>query len=350
MGTHRTVTRAGVILASATFLFAACSSSGGSAAPSEAAASEAAPSAAASEAASAPADPMADLLAAAKAEGKLTTIALPHDWCNYGESIETFKTKYGTRGQRARPERRLGRRDRGDQGQQGQPRRPGPGRHRRRPGLRPHVQGRGHPRAVQGRDLGHHPGRGQGRRRRLVRRLLRRPRRSRSTRPSCRTSRRTGPTCSSPNTRARSPSPATRGRPTRRSRRSTRQRSPTAARSTTPQPGLDFFKQLNDAGNFVPIIATAATVAAGETPITIRWTYNALANRDATAASGGPAIEVVVPTSGRFAGVYVQAHQRLCPAPERGQALDGVPLLRRRAEHLAEGLLPPDPLRGPRRS
>ncbi len=25
----------------------------------------------------------------------LTTIALPHDWCNYGEVIETFKSKYG---------------------------------------------------------------------------------------------------------------------------------------------------------------------------------------------------------------------------------------------------------------
>ena len=82
------------------------------------------------------------------------------------------------------------------------------------------------------------------------------------------------------------------------------------------QPGLDFFKQLNDAGNLVPTIATAATVAAGETPITIRWTYNALASRDATAASGGPAIEVVVPTSGRFAGVYVQAISAYAPHKE----------------------------------
>jgi putative spermidine/putrescine transport system substrate-binding protein len=81
------------------------------------------------------------------------------------------------------------------------------------------------------------------------------------------------------------------------------------------QPGLDFFKQLNDAGNLVPIIATAATVAAGETPITIRWTYNALSNRDTTAASGGPAIEVVVPKSGRFAGVYVQGISAYAPHP-----------------------------------
>ena len=38
---------------------------------------------------------MADLIKAAKAEGTLTTIALPHDWCNYGEAIEGFKAKYG---------------------------------------------------------------------------------------------------------------------------------------------------------------------------------------------------------------------------------------------------------------
>jgi putative spermidine/putrescine transport system substrate-binding protein len=81
------------------------------------------------------------------------------------------------------------------------------------------------------------------------------------------------------------------------------------------EPGLQFFKQLNEAGNLVPIIATAATVAAGETPITIRWTYNALSNRDQTAASGGPAIEVVVPKSGRFGGVYVQGISAYAPHP-----------------------------------
>jgi putative spermidine/putrescine transport system substrate-binding protein len=72
-----------------------------------------------------------------------------------------------------------------------------------------------------------------------------------------------------------------------------------------PAPGLDFFKKLNDAGNFVPVIAKPATIAKGETPIALRWDYNALANRDATA--GNPDIAVVVPKSGSLAGVYVQA-------------------------------------------
>lgn len=39
--------------------------------------------------------PLEELTAAAKTEGSLTTIALPHDWANYGEMIDTFKTKYG---------------------------------------------------------------------------------------------------------------------------------------------------------------------------------------------------------------------------------------------------------------
>src|SRR5262249_25542366 len=35
------------------------------------------------------------LVKAAKSEGQLTVIALPHDWCGYGDLIEGFKTKYG---------------------------------------------------------------------------------------------------------------------------------------------------------------------------------------------------------------------------------------------------------------
>jgi len=79
------------------------------------------------------------------------------------------------------------------------------------------------------------------------------------------------------------------------------------------QPGLDFFKQLVAAGNFVPTIAKPGTIAQGETPITIRWNYNALSNKDALA--GNPEIEVVVPKSGRFAGVYVQGISQYAPQP-----------------------------------
>jgi putative spermidine/putrescine transport system substrate-binding protein len=75
--------------------------------------------------------------------------------------------------------------------------------------------------------------------------------------------------------------------------------------------GLEFFKDLNAKGNFVPVIGKTGTVAQGETPIRIAWTYNALGDRDTLA--GNPEIEVVVPASGRFAGVYVQAISAYAP-------------------------------------
>jgi putative spermidine/putrescine transport system substrate-binding protein len=78
-------------------------------------------------------------------------------------------------------------------------------------------------------------------------------------------------------------------------------------------PGLKFFKDLNAAGNFVPIISKTANVASGETPIRIAWTYNALADKDSL--KGNPAIEVVVPKSGRFGGMYVQAISAFAPHP-----------------------------------
>ena len=37
---------------------------------------------------------LAEIEAAAKAEGTLSTIALPHDWCGYGAVIDGFKAKY----------------------------------------------------------------------------------------------------------------------------------------------------------------------------------------------------------------------------------------------------------------
>jgi putative spermidine/putrescine transport system substrate-binding protein len=81
------------------------------------------------------------------------------------------------------------------------------------------------------------------------------------------------------------------------------------------QPGLDFFKKLNDAGNFVPTIAKLGSVVKGDTPIVITWSYLGLADRDATKADGSADIEVVIPKTGRFAGKYVQAIAKVAPHP-----------------------------------
>jgi len=44
------------------------------------------------------------LIAAAKKEGQLNVIALPHSWANYGEIISKFKTKYGLKMDEANPD------------------------------------------------------------------------------------------------------------------------------------------------------------------------------------------------------------------------------------------------------
>ena len=121
-----------------------------------------------------PPDPMADLIKAAQAEGTLTTIALPHDWCNYGEAIEGFKAKYGLAVNELNPDAGSGdeieavKANKDNKGPQA------PDVIDVGLGFGPQIsRGEARP-AVQGRHLGHHPGRRQGPRWQLVRRLLRR--------------------------------------------------------------------------------------------------------------------------------------------------------------------------------
>lgn len=77
--------------------------------------------------------------------------------------------------------------------------------------------------------------------------------------------------------------------------------------------GLEFFKELNAAGNFVPVIGKSATLAQGQTPILVTWDYNALGGRDTL--NGNPPVEIVVPKTGVVAGVYVQAISAFAPHP-----------------------------------
>jgi len=79
------------------------------------------------------------------------------------------------------------------------------------------------------------------------------------------------------------------------------------------QPGLDFFKQLNEAGNLLPLIANTGTIGKGETPITFQWNYLALANADSFA--GNPPLEIVYPSSVSWGGFYLQAISAYAPNP-----------------------------------
>jgi len=78
------------------------------------------------------------------------------------------------------------------------------------------------------------------------------------------------------------------------------------------QPGLDFFKKLNDAGNFVPVVAKVGTIAQGATPIELAWNYNALG--DQQSLNGNPPIEIDYP-SPSIGGAYVQAISAYAPHP-----------------------------------
>ncbi|XUW88735.1 ABC transporter substrate-binding protein [Burkholderia sp. M6-3] len=83
--------------------------------------------------------------------------------------------------------------------------------------------------------------------------------------------------------------------------------------SKADKAGLKFFADLNKSGNFVPVIGKAASLAQGTTPIVVRWDYNALADRDTL--KGNPKVQVVIPKTGVVAGVYVQAISAYAPHP-----------------------------------
>ncbi|WP_029432825.1 ABC transporter substrate-binding protein [Blastococcus sp. URHD0036] len=79
-------------------------------------------------------------------------------------------------------------------------------------------------------------------------------------------------------------------------------------------PGIDFFVQLKDAGNFNPVESTPATIESGETPIVIDWDYLNAAYKDGL-AEVGTEWEVVVPADGLFGGFYSQAVSAYAPHP-----------------------------------
>jgi len=78
------------------------------------------------------------------------------------------------------------------------------------------------------------------------------------------------------------------------------------------QPGLDFFKKLNDEGNFVPVVEKPGTLALGATPITVSWDY--IAFGDQATFAGNPPIVVSYP-SPTIGGAYVQAISAYAPHP-----------------------------------
>jgi putative spermidine/putrescine transport system substrate-binding protein len=75
-------------------------------------------------------------------------------------------------------------------------------------------------------------------------------------------------------------------------------------------PGVEYFQKLNDAGNFLPVDPTPATVESGQTPVVIDWDY-----LNAALAKDLPTWKVVVPENAAVAGYYFQAVNADAPHP-----------------------------------
>ncbi len=74
--------------------------------------------------------------------------------------------------------------------------------------------------------------------------------------------------------------------------------------------GVDFFKQLTEAGNFLPVDPTPATVESGQTPLVIDWDY-----LNASLSAKLPTWKVMVPKEAVVAGFYYQAVNVDAPNP-----------------------------------
>ncbi|MDK8174138.1 ABC transporter substrate-binding protein [Curtobacterium citreum] len=79
--------------------------------------------------------------------------------------------------------------------------------------------------------------------------------------------------------------------------------------------GVEFFGKLKQAGNFQNVLPSQATVASGETPVVVQWSYNNLAWGPAAGASGNKNWKTVVPEGQALGSYYSQAINKDAPHP-----------------------------------
>jgi putative spermidine/putrescine transport system substrate-binding protein len=77
-------------------------------------------------------------------------------------------------------------------------------------------------------------------------------------------------------------------------------------------PGIDFFTQLKKAGNWLPVGGTPQTVASGQTPVVIDWDYLNLAYTKEFPAANW---KVAIPSDGVYGAYYCQAINANAPHP-----------------------------------
>jgi putative spermidine/putrescine transport system substrate-binding protein len=87
---------------------------------------------------------------------------------------------------------------------------------------------------------------------------------------------------------------------------------------TNVQPGLDFFKKLIDGGVLNGVSPSSSNIQKGECPISIQWDFDALSNKDQNPAMN---LQVVIPSDGTVAGMYIQFATVGAPHPNAAKLL-----------------------------
>ncbi|MBA3534267.1 MAG: extracellular solute-binding protein [Ardenticatenales bacterium] len=89
----------------------------------------------------------------------------------------------------------------------------------------------------------------------------------------------------------------------------------TSSLDDAPEAGIEFFRELKEKGNFLAAIRDTSleTLASGATPIVLHWDYKGLSNRDEL--EGTIDLAVVVPQTGVLGGAYAQAVSAYAPHP-----------------------------------
>ena len=250
-----------------------------------------------------------DMVAAAKKEGKLNVIALPHDWANYGEMISTFKKKYGLAMDEQNPDGSSAQENQAVQSLKGDPR-------------APDVVDDGPPFAISGTADG------------LFAKYFNRnfstiPRFMKDTRGYW-----TGDYYGAisigynaniiktpPKSFADLLKPDYKGKVALNG-------SPLTSGSAVAGvfaaalasggslnnvgPGIDWFAKLKSVGNWVPVQANQQTVASGQTPIVIDWDYLNLAYGPEFPAANW---KTTIPSDGVYGAYYCQAINATAPHP-----------------------------------
>src|SRR5450759_2323877 len=74
--------------------------------------------------------------------------------------------------------------------------------------------------------------------------------------------------------------------------------------------GVGFFKKLKQAGNYVPVVGTAATVKLGQTPVLFEWDYLSTSHGKDVSSW-----KIFVPSNAIIGGYYSQAINKAAPHP-----------------------------------